>query len=86
VQSFIDKHNLQVVRFDGCALGVKSLKDGTPIRKPWKVATSMKGLVDSLSPYRCDGKHEHVTCRGADAKNSENYSPEMARVVHRAFA
>jgi hypothetical protein len=85
VVDFVDSHNLRTVRFDGCALGIKS-RDGNPILKPWKVATNMLSLVKTLEKFRCDGSHEHVTCRGVDAKLSENYSPKMVAVVHDAFA
>ena len=82
---FLAKHDMTVVRFDGCMLGVVSRK-GSPILKPWRVATTMKTLAESFTGYRCDGSHEHVVCRGVDAKLSENYTPRFAAIAHHAFA
>ena len=86
VRDFIDKHGLSVVRIDGCALGVKSPRTGIPIRKPWKIATSSKVMCASMAGFRCDGSHEHAQCRGADAKATEDYSDEMAAVIHQCHA
>jgi len=85
VKEFASEVGLKFVRFDGCALGVVSLKTGLPIRKPWKVATTSDFIVNAFSGRLCTGDHEHTTCRGADAKNSENYSPLFADLVHGAL-
>jgi hypothetical protein len=82
VKDFINEHNLKFVRFDGCVLGIKS-RSGKPILKPWKVASTLDELVQGFGKYRCDQKHDHAQCRGADAKLSEAYSPELLKLCIR---
>ena len=52
VRSFIKRHNLTEIQFDGCMYGLTSHVPGMPIRKPWMVATTIKEM--SLLGRKCD--------------------------------
>ena len=55
MQRFLADPDVETVDFDGCDFGMQD-KDGVPIRKQWKVATTSKQLIDELSGRKC--KHE----------------------------
>ena len=55
MQRFLADPDVETVDFDGCDFGMQD-KDGVPIRKQWKVATTSKELIDELSGRKC--KHE----------------------------
>ena len=59
--------------------------DGTPIKKPWTVATSMHEIGMELSKYQCDGSHDHVQGRGKSLKATESYTFEFTDCVHNSF-
>ena len=40
VQRFMSEHELVPVYVDGCAAGLRSIKNGLPILKPWTFATN----------------------------------------------
>ena len=88
VRSFIKRHDLTKVQFDGCMYGLTShvaRTSGMPIRKPWTIATSMKEMC--LLGLRCD--HEpggHAPCAGADTKATEGYTDELVIQLHAAVA
>ena len=52
---FLADPDVETVDFDGCDFGMQD-KDGVPIRKQWKVATTSKELIEELSGRKC--KHE----------------------------
>eukprot|EP00972_Heterocapsa_arctica_P109146 16072017-Heterocapsa_arctica.AAC.1 len=52
--------------FDGCSLGLESSAD-EPLRKPWKVITSLQRLFETLSQCVCHGGHAHGLTHGQDA-------------------
>eukprot|EP00972_Heterocapsa_arctica_P009935 1461328-Heterocapsa_arctica.AAC.1 len=62
--------------FDGCSLGLESSAD-EPLRKPWKVITSLRRLCEPLSLCVCRGGHAHGLTNGQDAVRSSFYSPAM---------
>eukprot|EP00435_Cladocopium_sp_Y103_P064091 s1992_g25.t1 len=59
--------------------------EGTPIKKPWTVATSIDEIGNALSVYQCDGNHDHVQGRGFALRETESYSIALTDTVHRAF-
>ena len=57
VRSFIKRHNLTEVQFDGCMYGLVShmpKTSGMPIRKPWTIATTMEEM--GLLGKACDNR------------------------------
>ena len=70
----------------GCMVGVKSVVNGLPIAKPWRVETTHPKLREALNAIRCDGSHEHQRCEGQDTKQTENYPSELARMILKNLA
>eukprot|EP00972_Heterocapsa_arctica_P102516 15107915-Heterocapsa_arctica.AAC.1 len=69
----IRRHLRYTAEFDVCAFGLQDLR-GWPLRKPWRVVTTLRTLVESLS-WSCDSTHRHgVTC-GVAPKSSAYYTP-----------
>ena len=56
VIKFFDEIQLEKIKFDGCALGLRS-DNNDPIRKPWTVATNNGHIFRAFSKYSCPG-HE----------------------------
>ena len=85
VIELIRKFELYDVQFDGCALGLKS-RDGSPVKKPWRIVTDMPSVADALRPCKCTHTaKEHASCNAAEAKRSANYTMTLAKKFHRAF-
>ena len=85
VENLVEMLGLKPVKVHGCALGLKSVVNGMPIKKPWTLKTDVPTIVEELEKYICPGNHEHTPCAGKDTKLTESYTPEMVAVVHRAF-
>ena len=77
--SFDDIDNMQKAHFHGCRLGLTSVVDGAPIKKPWTVLTTNHALASDLGEQTCQCKTKHVQCQDRDTKRSENYTPAMAK-------
>ena len=85
VENLVEMLGLKPVKVHGCALGLRSVVNGMPIKKPWTLKTDVPTIVEELEKYTCPGNHEHTPCAGKDTKLTESYTPEMVAVVHRAF-
>ena len=81
IRKWLESHELSEVTFDGCRLGLKD-SHGTPVKKPWRIATSCKAIVKAFKNKTCRGGHSHAKC----PKESEDYTPKFASLVHQAFA
>ncbi len=87
VERAIEKFDLQIYDFDGCMYGIKSIlpkSQGTPIRKPWRIATNCP-IIGAAFSTKCDGSHLHTPCEGGHTRQTENYSRRSADSFHRAF-
>ena len=88
VRSFIKRHDLTEIQFDGCMYGLTShvpKTSGMPIRRPWTIATSMKDM--RLLGRKCDDKPGgHAPCAGADTQATEGYTDELVIQLHAAVA
>ena len=88
VRRALDRFGLSMYDFDGCMYGIKSILPktrGTPIRKPWRIATNSPIIGQAFS-QKCDGFHPaHAPCAGGDTRQTEGYSRRMADKFHRAF-
>ena len=83
VQSFMQRHSLAEVRFDGCMFGLKSHATksmGKLTRKPWTIATSAPQL-HRLCRGCTHQPHEHAPCALA-----ERYMDDLVHTLHEAFA
>lgn len=52
--------NMSRVVFHGCQLGLVSVRNGGPIKKPWAFETTIPEIVEFLAPLRCQGDHIHL--------------------------
>ena len=86
MQRFLADPDVETVDFDGCDFGMQD-KDGMPIRKQWKVATTSKELIDELSGRKC--KHEkgylHARIEGSVTPTTALYPSEMCEAIVRAW-
>ena len=73
---FLNRYNLEPVKFDGCRLGVVN-KDGTLMKKPWTIASNCVEINKYFDNWKCTGDHVHAEGRGEDLKNTENYAYEF---------
>ena len=72
-----------ICAFDGCRYGLRA-RSGVPMRKPWRVHTTMIEMQAVLNK-RCDQSHPHQTTRGEDAAMSGRYTAELARAAGEAL-
>ena len=76
--------NLYTALVDGRAYGLQSER-GMPIRKPWKIQTTIRALARALS-RRCPGHLQHDECLGGHrAKESGFYPQAMCDVICKAM-
>ena len=85
VDKFVIRNNMTSVKFDGCAVGVKTI-DGIPMKKPWTVKTNMHCLHNYLDGRVCSCAVQHAEGRGRNLKNTESYTYIMTDLIHKAFA
>ena len=78
IRKWLESHELFEVAFDGCRLGLKDSR-GTPVKKPWRIATSCKGIMKAFKNKACRGGQSHAKCL-------KDYTPKFALLVHQAFA
>ena len=63
------------VRIDQCATGLRSVKTGTPVKKPTRTISAEESVVAALSSYRCDNNHPHEHLEGSyKGKNMTSYA------------
>ena len=60
VENLVEMLGLKSVKVHGCALGLKSVVNGMPIKKPWTLKTDVPTIVEELEKYKCPGDHEHT--------------------------
>ena len=87
VQEFFAELQLEKIKFDGCALGLRS-DSNDPIRKPWSVATNNGHIFRAFAKYTCPGKDKHPyhePCAGKYTKRTENYTWPFTDVIHKAW-
>ena len=69
----------------GCAVGLRGM-DNQLMLKGWRVVTSHARLAEQLNkPCRCVPKYEHARCEGANARSSQRYTKEFAKLVYEAL-
>ena len=87
VQEFFEELQLERVKFDGCALGLRS-DHNDPSRKPWSVATNNGHIFRAFAKYSCPGKDKHPyhePCASKYTKKAEGYTWPFADIVHKAW-
>ncbi len=84
VVQFIRDYGLKIAEVHGCSLGLTDSK-GQPINKPRLVATDDDTIFDALNKYRCKGCKAHALCCNKDCKETEGYTDDMAKLIHKAW-
>ena len=84
VVKFMNEYSMRRYDFHGCMLGTVD-HEGTPIKKPWAVATTLHETGLELSQYQCDESHDRVQGFRKQLKETENYSFQFTDCVHQAF-
>ena len=84
VAKFLAQHSFEFSDFDGCMYGLVAEhgeRKGHPIRKPWRIA-SVNSSLPKLLNLKCTG-HLHAACQGPDTVRTQNYTIDIAKVIHR---
>ena len=87
IVEFISKLGLRLVDLHGCTFNFRAQYGPRRVEligKPYMVATDSPYVFDELSRR---GSHDrvHAKLEGRDTTVSENYTPELAAVVHKAL-
>ena len=77
--------DLQYVDFDGCMLGLTSIYNKLPIKKPWRIATNSPAIREEFDNLLCKGHSVHHPCAGRDTKLTENYTASFVDKLHAAW-
>ena len=77
VMEFITEFNLHEALCDGCAFGMVD-KQGHPVLKPWRIATSCERLAKELSQFRCSHEKgfKHSNLEGGSVTPSSAFYPK----------
>ena len=86
VCKFVSKHILESAVFHGCAVGLVSRKEGKPIKKAWRICSSLQPLVDVFNSRKCSQDHEHVPCAGSETKSAEHYTVTMVNLIVKVWS
>merc|ERR1712023_507058 len=65
----------------GCMCGVKSVRTGLPIKKPWKFLLDDPKWAESFRNHRCRGEHTHTPCAGTDTEKTGFYTKFLADLI-----
>ena len=87
VESMKAEFSMNVVNVHGCAMGLTD-RDGSPVKKPWSIATTSPSMVHRLESKVCPGPDHHpvhTPCAGQITKMTEGYTDVMAEIVHAAI-
>ena len=83
VKRSLKKWGCMHTKLDGCMFGLVSVQSatrGTPLRKPWTIASTCDEFK-SIG-ITCDGSHRHVRTQGADTSVTEGYTDSLADAIH----
>ena len=87
MQEFFDELQLEKIKFDGCAPGLRS-DYNDPIRKPWCVAINNGHIFRAVAEYPCPDKNKHPYVSwaiGKYTKRTESYTWPFIDVIHKAW-
>jgi hypothetical protein len=84
-QRWIQSLETETVRVDGCAMGLRSLKTGLLLYKPWRIETTCQEMKDVFKNCTCSGEHKHQPCEGSETTRSGFYTPMMSKKIVMGF-
>ena len=76
IKRMIEMLNLKPARFDGCPVGVRSRKTGTPHKQPWKIASNTEDMIKAFDGLLCSSDHEHEAIEGGKAASDSAFYPK----------
>ena len=85
VQNMIQYLSMHMVNLHGCALGLASIANCEPTKKPWTIATTSCNMHSAFKSALCPGigAHlDHAQCAGAETRRTEEYTDPFADLVH----
>ena len=65
--------------FDFCMFGMVSKINRVPVKKPTRLMANCKHIYKRFAGVRCDGSHDHETCRDSEGGRS---GPNMRSTTH----
>ena len=83
VHSFMQRLQGRFAEFDGCMYGLSPIAKGFQdlrIKKPWRMACINTCLPERFN-RRCDGRHVHLACEGAEVLHTQGYTPEICKII-----
>eukprot|EP00971_Amphidinium_carterae_P113974 2258386-Amphidinium_carterae.1 len=69
----------------GCMFGLTTKTTGSPMKKPFKIATTVQKLAKHLAKFVCDKSHSHALTQGADTVLTGNYTAQFCSEVMKAL-
>jgi len=84
--NFIEKHNLIMSDFEGCAVGLTD-SDGTPHLKRWRIVTNNLRLANAFKSSRCPHEKEfkHSPIVGSKTEKTGYYPLKMCNMIINAL-
>lgn len=74
-----------VIDFDQCCTGLVVESDGLPAKKPTSIVTNSPDMVEQFLPLLCEGDHPHGKLQGRDARNAQEFTPTLCKIVARGI-
>ena len=86
MKKFLDDPEILTVNIDGCDFGMKD-KNGTPIRKQWRIATNSPDLAAALGGRTCHhGKgFAHARIEGSLTPLTALYPKQMCQTIIKSW-
>ena len=84
-QRWIKELETETLRVDGCSMGLRSLKTGLLLYKPWRIETTCDEMINVFKNCTCTGGHKHQPCEGSETKRSGFYTPLMGKKIVLGF-
>eukprot|EP00971_Amphidinium_carterae_P314358 6248235-Amphidinium_carterae.2 len=69
----------------GCMFGLTTKARGSPMKKPFKIATTVQKLAKHLAKFVCDKSHSHALTQGADTVLTGSYTAQFCAEVMNAL-
>ena len=66
---------------DGCMVGMKSRDSGMRLKKPWKIATTLRELAEGLDQRLCIKDHLHGNTEWKETALTAYYPEEMVDLI-----
>eukprot|EP00971_Amphidinium_carterae_P279406 5546768-Amphidinium_carterae.1 len=65
--------------------GLKTQAGGVPLKKPYKIVTTVEDLALHLRKFVCDKSHQHAKTQGMETVRTGNYTVQFCEEVMNAL-